>query len=336
MVAVLAMAATRTPGRREAQACLLRLATFVLPFWAGHALRMLGTTPAATGSALLRAGSLAGLVLYTTGTLPSIALALGRPVRLWLQLLVQVVVVVATLPRTDQVCRTPAFQYPASEQQLGAIYEGMRCLLLFTPLPTSLMREHGAHGRCRWAWMAGEALLWPAVPALDALASLWWALRRHPAPDCPACRCVLLGMVWVTLRPARPLVLPWLPGPVPCRCVLGMVQLTLGLWIPLMASAALEARAYRRWQQTQAPAQQQLQRQLQQQHEGKHQLQKQQEAAAEQQQGDPDPFPWGQQLQLRVYREVNAMLDGEDLTWPALLALGLGQTWDLLALATLA
>ena len=106
-----------------------------------------------------------------------------------------------------------------------------------------------------------------------------------------------------------------------------MVQLTLGFWLPVLASAALEARAYRRWKQV-GPQQQHA---VQQQRDGQAQQQEQEQQGQQAPGGKP---PWAKRQQLRVYRLVNAMLDGEDLTWPALGALALAETWDLLALAT--
>ena len=100
-------------------------------------------------------------------------------------------------------------------------------------------------------------------------------------------------------------------GLLPCRCVLGMVELTLGFWLPVLASAVLEAREYRQWEQAR-------------QHAGPQ--------GAGQQAGGR--LPWGQRAQQRVYRVVNAMLDGQDPTGPLLAFLLLVWTWSLLALAT--
>ena len=90
-----------------------------------------------------------------------------------------------------------------------------------------------------------------------------------------------------------------------------MVQLTLGFWLPVLASAVLEAREYRQWEQAR-------------QHAGPQ--------GAGQQAGGR--LPWGQRAQQRVYRVVNAMLDGQDPTGPLLAFLLLVWTWSLLALAT--
>ena len=159
LAAMLACAATRTPGRREAQACLLRLASFFPPFWGTHALRGLAAPlPAGGGGIVLLSLRLTARVLYATGTLPNLGLAFGRRVRLWLQLLVQAAVVAATLPRTDQLCRTPGLTDPGAERLLGAAYHGLRwpMQLMVMPLPGLLLGQHTAHGRCRW-------VCWPAT-----------------------------------------------------------------------------------------------------------------------------------------------------------------------------
>ena len=149
LAAMLAMAATRTPGRREAQACLLRLAIFIPPYMAHHALRGLAMPLPSSGGVVLLGFRLVVMVLYTTGTLPNLGLALGRRVRLWLQLLVQAVVVAATLPRTDLLCRTPALTDPSAQRLLGAAYGALRWLTWLMPSPGLLLLEHTVHGRCR-------------------------------------------------------------------------------------------------------------------------------------------------------------------------------------------
>ena len=110
------------------------------------------------------------MVLYTTGPLTNLGLALGRRVRLWLQLLVQAAVVAAALPRTDQLCRTPGLMDPSAEHLLGAAYDGLRWPMQLMPLPGSLLSRHTAHGHCRWVladhgWgMAAVCLVARAVP----------------------------------------------------------------------------------------------------------------------------------------------------------------------------
>ena len=88
-----------------------------------------------------------------------------------------------------------------------------------------------------------------------------------------------------------------------------MVELTLGFWLPVLASAMLEAREHKQWEQAR-------------------------QQAGPRVAGQAGGRPWGQRLQLRVYREVNAMLDGEDPTGPTLALMLLVGTWGLLALAT--
>ena len=158
--AMLLFAARRRPERRELQACILRVAIFFPPFWGRVAARMLASLPPTSGSTLLRSLQLAGLVLYTTGTVPNISTAVGRRVRLWLQLLMQAAVMAAVLPRTDQLCRTPALEHASTGALLDAAYGGLRWLLVFTPIPRSLMVEHRAHGRCRCGQLQeGQAAL---------------------------------------------------------------------------------------------------------------------------------------------------------------------------------
>ena len=74
---------------------------------------------------------------------------LGRPVRLWLQLPVQLLARHASLPHTEQLCHSPVFQHPAAQQLFSGAYSALRCLLFFCPLPVSLMVEHGLLGRCQ-------------------------------------------------------------------------------------------------------------------------------------------------------------------------------------------
>ena len=76
-------------------------------------------------------------------------LTLGRPVRLWLQLPVQLLVMHASLPHTEQLCRTPVFQHPAAQQLFSGAHSALRWLLFFCPLPLSLLIEHGRLGRCQ-------------------------------------------------------------------------------------------------------------------------------------------------------------------------------------------
>ena len=94
-----------------------------------------------------------------------------------------------------------------------------------------------------------------------------------------------------------------------------MVELTLGFWLPVLASAVLEAKEYRQWKQARQHAAQR---------------------GAGQQTAAPRQLriPWGQRVQQRVYREINAMLDGQDPTGPTLALMLLAGTWGLLALAT--
>ena len=157
LAGMLALAAVRTPERREAQACLLRLATFILPFWFRHTQAMLSNAqpPLEAGNYVLRAAALAFSVPFITGTLPNIGIALSRRVRLWLQLLVQAAVVATQLSRTGQLCHTPALANSSAEHLLGAAYDGLRWLSWFMPVPELLLLEHTAHARCRWV-LAGH------------------------------------------------------------------------------------------------------------------------------------------------------------------------------------
>ena len=88
-----------------------------------------------------------------------------------------------------------------------------------------------------------------------------------------------------------------------------MVELTLGFWLPVLASAVLEAREDKLWEQARQQAGTRVAVQA------------------------GDRRPWGQRLQLRVYREVNAMLHGEDPCGPTLVVMLLVGTCDLLVLA---
>ena len=150
LAGMLALAAVRTPERREAQACLLRLATFILPFWFRRTQAMLSEPPLEAGNSVLRGVAFACSLPFITAALPNIAIALGRRVRLWLQLLVQASVAAAMLPLTDQLCRTPALTDPSAEHLLGAAYGALRWLSWLMPVPELLLLKHTAHGCCRW------------------------------------------------------------------------------------------------------------------------------------------------------------------------------------------
>lgn len=117
---LLLLSATRRLERREWQACVKRFATFYLPYWAHQAASMrmlaarsmLATLRAEGGWPLLGANKLLGLVLYTTGTVPNIGMAMGLRVRLWLQVLMQVATMATTLPLTKKLCSSSGSRTP--------------------------------------------------------------------------------------------------------------------------------------------------------------------------------------------------------------------------------
>ena len=110
--------------------------------------------------------------------------------------------------------------------------------------------------------------------------------------------------------------LPCRVPPYHCRCVVGMMQWTLGFWVPLAMSAALESRAHRQWEQSQAP-------------------QAGQRLRTQPGHGGTGPWPQlGQRLQLAFYRRVHAIMDSRDLVWAGLGLTVLLQTWTALALLT--
>ena len=128
------------------------------------------------------------MVLYTTGPLTNLGLALGRRVRLWLQLLVQAAVVAAALPRTDQLCRTPGLMDPSAEHLLGAAYDGLRWPMQLMPLPGSLLSRHTVHRRCRWVMADHGGWLLPALWHAQCLALLWASTVRATQHHCrPLC-----------------------------------------------------------------------------------------------------------------------------------------------------
>ena len=315
--AMILMAATRTPRRREAQALLLSLCTFLPPFWSDESVRMLNTLLPEAGSSAahaVQAVKLVMLALYASGAMVSLVLALGRRVRLWLQVPLLMVVMAAIVPRTNQLCAAATFQQAQTQWLVGAAYQALRWPGWLMPLPGSLLAQLGERERCRWVLalpgMHGQTAL--CLLLLPPLMPLVLLLVHRDGATWHACLYQTGGQGGLT-RPS-------LERRCPCRCVIGMMQLTLGFWLPLLISVALESRAYQRWKQVQAQQRQQQQQLL----------------------LEPEPRaqgggrrPWGQSLQLRVYREVNAMLDGEDPCGPMLVVMLLLGTWNLLEVAML-
>lgn len=111
---------------------------FLPSAWWDHSTRMLAQ-PSWTTCGGLNAAIMTGSLLFVTGTAPGVVIALCRPVRLWLHLAAQAVVLAASLPHSGGLCRTPSFQHHTAERMFGRAYALLDWLGLLTPLPTSLL-----------------------------------------------------------------------------------------------------------------------------------------------------------------------------------------------------
>eukprot|EP00887_Chlorella_sp_A99_P002361 scaffold10.g2361.t1 len=172
---------------REAYAIGLRFAMFLPSAWWDHSTRMLAQ-PSWTTCGGLNAAIMTGSLLFVTGTAPGVVIALCRPVRLWLHLAAQAVVLAASLPHSGGLCRTPSFQHHTAERMFGRAYALLDWLGLLTPLPTSLLVQHGPQGRCKCVVGATALFLGFWMPVLVAAVAEARAFWRWQLEGCPRAR----------------------------------------------------------------------------------------------------------------------------------------------------
>eukprot|EP00887_Chlorella_sp_A99_P003205 scaffold9.g3205.t1 len=161
---------------REPVAALLRFWVYLSHCWWTYCARLLSAPPW-RGAALLDAPALAGLVLFSSGGASGAALALGRPLRLWPQALLQAAVVGIQMRHNASTCATPAFEHAAAERLFAHAFAAVRRLFVLSPMPVSVLVEHGPGAKCTFVMGATQLVLGLWTPLLLGAASEARAFR---------------------------------------------------------------------------------------------------------------------------------------------------------------
>ncbi|KAL4437223.1 hypothetical protein ABPG75_004362 [Micractinium tetrahymenae] len=110
------------------------------------------------------------------------ALAVARPVRLWLHLLLQAAVLVHTVRCNPSLCGTPVLQHPFSRRATRSIYSALSALLSLALPAGALPAQHTPAGQCRALLTLGQFLLnflASTIIIAAAEASFYRRWKRH-------------------------------------------------------------------------------------------------------------------------------------------------------------